>query len=449
MNEPARLTARRELFVDMFLIERMQAVERVLHRPQKREVVLTTGHPFEGPTAGYYNLLRDGGQVRLYYRGRMPEKREQQTTNLALSADGVHFERPSLGLYETAGIRDNNIVWVGPEAHNLCVFRDGNPSCPPEQRYKAVGGSWQKLYGLVSPDGVHWKRLREEPLEVTGAFDSLNVAFWDPLLGCYRLFSRYFQPGPDGGGVRAIQSATSDDFVHWSEPVPHRYAEGVPLEHFYTNATVPCPGAEHILLAFPMRFVPDRTKCTDGMVYPSDGLSDAVFMSSRDGVHWDRSFLEAWVRPGPDERNWTHRSNMPATGIIETGPREWSMYISEHYGWDSNRLRRLSLRPWGFVSVRAGARGGEFTTRPLLMEGSELRVNYSTSAAGSLRIELLEADGGPVPGFALGDARPMFGDELDAPVSWSGGSDVSALRGRPVRLRFVLSDADVFAIRSC
>ena len=67
-------------------------------------------------------------------------------------------------------------------------------------------------------------------------------------------------------------------------------------------------------------------------------------MTSRDGVQWDRTFREAWMRPGPDPRNWSHRSNMPGTGIIETAPGEWSLYISEHYGWPTNRLRRLTVR---------------------------------------------------------------------------------------------------------
>ena len=108
----------------------------------------------------------------------------------------------------------------------------------------------------------------------------------------------------DGVGVRAIQSCTSDDFIHWTTPEHHVYEEGVPFEHFYTNATTLCPGAEHILLSFPMRFVPERTKDTEGMDYPGGGISDAVFMTSRDGVHWDRTFMDAWLRAGLDQRNW-------------------------------------------------------------------------------------------------------------------------------------------------
>jgi hypothetical protein len=97
--------------------------------------------------------------------------------------------------------------------------------------------------------------------------------------------------------------------------------------------------------------------------------------------------------------------------------------------------------------VTAGASGGEFTTRPVTFEGNHLVLNYATSAAGSVEVELQDEAGRPLPGFALADAVPLFGDELDAMVKWKSGNDVSALAGTPVRLRFVLKDADLFALR--
>ena len=109
------------------------------------------------------------------------------------------------------------------------------------------------------------------------------------------------------------------------KPEPNHYAPGTPTEHFYTNAVRPCPGAPHVLLSFPKRFVPERTKLAG---YKEPGVSDAVFMSSRDGLSWSRLFLEAWLRPGPDPHNWTQRSNMPAWGILHLDLAEFSMYIT-------------------------------------------------------------------------------------------------------------------------
>jgi len=441
-EEPADIGSRWEPFVDEWLIETKRGVALRLHEPVKREVVLTLDAPWEDALGGYYTaILEDDGTFRLYYRGACPEDRsDRQVSCLAVSPDGIHFERPKLGLFEHDGSKENNIVWRGDEAHNLAPFIDTNPDATPEARYKAVGGSWEKLYGLCSLDGIHWKKMRDEPLEITGQFDSHNVAFWDVLAGCYRSFSRYF----DEDGCRAIQSATSGDFIHWTKPEPNRYPPGTPREHLYTNATVPCPGAEHILLAFPKRFVPERKKVER---HPQPGLSDTIFMSSRDGVHWDRSFLEAWVRPGLDERNWTERSNLTAWGILQTASDEFSMYISEHYRWPDSRIRRMTIRRHGFASVNAPYAGGEFTTRPVIFSGRRLVLNYSTSAVGSVRVEIQRASGEPVEGRALEDMEPLYGDELDAVVAWRGGDDLAALAGRPVRFRFVMKDADIFAVR--
>jgi hypothetical protein len=218
----------------------------------------------------------------------------------------------------------------------------------------------------------------------------------------------------------------------------------VPAEHFYTQATLPCPGAPHLLLAFPKRFVPDRKKIAE---HKEPGVSDAVFMSSRDGVQWDRSFLEAWVRPGLDPKNWTDRNNMTAWGIVETAPDEWSMYISEHYRSPDNRIRRITIRPRGFASMHADAKESEFTSKPLRFEGNRLLLNYSTSAAGSVQIEVRDANGQPIPGFALTDMPPLYGDELEATTKWKGGSDLAKLRGQTIRLRVVMRDADLYALR--
>jgi hypothetical protein len=205
-----------------------------------------------------------------------------------------------------------------------------------------------------------------------------------------------------------------------------------------------------------MRYVAERTTPLEdisGMDYPGTGkpgmagMTDAVMMSSRDGVHWNRPFPEAWVRAGLDERNWTHRNNCPAVGILPLRADEWSMYISEHYGWPDNRLRRLSLRPWGFASVNGRHAGGMVVTRSFTFSGSELRLNFSTSAVGSVGVEIQDEHGEPLCGYALDDMEPVYGDRLDAPVAWSGRRDVAALAGRTVRLRFALKDADVFAFR--
>jgi len=454
------IASRRELFVDHYLLDLFNGQARLkLHPPKKEEVVFQVDGTLENACSCVYSVLvKREDKYLLYYRGCYPigrvegDSSPQQTANVAVSSDGIHFERPEVNVFDFDDGGRNNVVWQGVQAHNMVPFFDTNPACRADERYKAVGGTGQNnLYALYSPDGFRWRLAQDSPLDVPGAFDSANVPLWDSVIGKYRLFSRFFK---EGG--RAIQSCTSEDFVHWSAPVPHQYGKDAPVEQFYTNATVPVPGAEHILLSFPMRYVAERTTPvadTSAMDYPGTGqlgmagMTDAVMMSSRDGIHWQRPFPEAWLRPGLDERNWTHRNTTLAIGILPLRATEWSMYVNEHYGWHDNRLRRLSLRPWGFSSINAGYHGGEVSTKPLTFAGSQLRINFSTSAVGSIRVELQDAVGNVVPGYALDDMNPVYGDQLDFTVFWKDHGNVAALAGRPVKLRFELKDADVFSIR--
>jgi hypothetical protein len=426
--------SRLELFVDDALIEQMKGLALMLHPPTPREVANRFNSPWEGIDTAYVTVLKDGSRYRMYYRGNPAGQPE--VTCYAESADGITWTKPKLGLFAFQGSKKNNIVWSGPGTHNFTPFKDANPAADEATRYKAVGGG--PLLAFASADGIHWMLLRDKPIITKGAFDSQNLAFWDSER---RLYVAYFRGFRDG--KRDILTCTSRDFLTWTEPVFLDYGTA-PREHFYTNAITPYPRAPHLYLGFPKRFVPERKIVTE---QPEAGVSDGVFMTSRDGLHWDRRFREAFIRPGLDRLNWMHRSNMTAWGLLQTSPEEISLYYSEHYNTPHNQLRRATVRTDGFVSVHAPAVGGEFTTKPLTFTGKELILNYSTSAAGSVEVEVQGADGQPLPGFTLADCPQIYGDQIEQAVAWKGSADVSRLAGRPVRLRFVLKDADLYAVR--
>ena len=249
-------------------------------------------------------------------------------------------------------------------------------------------------------------------------------------------------------GIRSIRRTTSPDFVHWSFPEWIDLGDA-PLEHFYSAAISPYFRAPHLYVGFPMRYLPDRNavlpeKYKDAL---GIGVSDSVFISSRDGVRWQRTFHESFVRPGRNPLNWTDRSNTVAWGLVPTGKEEMSLYILEHFRLPTVRVRRGVLRTDGFVSVHAGYQEGEFVTKPLVFRGRQLVINYSTSAAGSIRVEIQEANGDPIPDFLLQDSPEIFGDAIEQTVAWEQGSAVDALAGKPIRLRFVMKDADLYSIR--
>ncbi len=437
--------SRWELFVDDWLIERKEGVHFKLHHPIPREIAMTFDKPWEGNTCGYVTVFEDEGIFRMYYRGSDHDPESWRETHpeftcYAESKDGIHWAKPELGLFEFNGSKRNNIIWQGIGTHNFTPFKDKNPDCPSEARYKALGRGEGGLYAFQSPDGIHWELMRDEPIITKGAFDSQNLAFWDEVRECYVVFYREFREG-----YRDIMTSTSKDFIHWAEPRFLDYGNA-PLEHLYTNAIIPYFRAPHIYLGFPMRFFPERKKVISG------GLSDGVFMTSRDGIHWHR-WLEAFIRPGPISERWVHRNNMTVWGILLTksdlpgAPGELSIYSSEGYPGKDNRLRRFTLRIDGFVSLYGDYQGGEFITYPLKFKGKELLLNYSTSAGGKILVEILDAEGKPIPGFALDDCLEIYGDEIEGKVQWANNSDLSKLAGRVIRMRFLLQDADLYALR--
>ena len=450
MTEAIEIGSRRELLVDEELIERMVGARLTLHRPVARAIAIVHDAPWEGNTCCYHTVFQDGDIFRLYYRGSHFDEAEKsarhQVVCYAESRDGIEWTKPELGICEFEGSTKNSIIWDGVGSHNFAPFKDDNPSCADDERYKALASKGSDgLLAFKSADAIHWSLMSEELVITEGKFDSQNQAFWDPLRGCYVDFHRHFAD-EEGARVRDIMTCTSEDFLHWTEPQWLHYT-GAPTEHLYTNQITLYHRAPHIYMGFPKRFMPQRQM----VEHLHKGVSDGVFMTSRDGLNF-RRWAEAFVRPGLQPERWVNRNNMAARGILELDsdipgtPRELSIYTTEgYYRGDACRLRRMTVRLDGFASAHAPLRGGEVLTRPLRFTGSTLLLNLSTSAAGSVRVELQEESGEPIEGFTLEDSEIIFGDEIERAVSWQQGDDVSALSGRPVRLRFALSDADLFA----
>ncbi len=418
--------------------------------------MLRFDRPWEGRFCGYATVLRDGPRFRLYYRG-LPEARadgsDAEVTCYAESPDGITWTKPDLGLFAVGGSRANNVVLAGqaPFAHNFCPMIDPRKDVPAAERYKALAGTGRTgLCAFVSGDGLRWRKVRDQPVLTKGAFDSQNVPFWSEHEGCYVCYFRVFKEG-----VRRIARATSKDFVSWTEPVLMGYG-GRPVEHLYTNQTSPYFRAPHLYVGIAARFLPGRQVLTEEQARAIDvdpayfkDCSDAVLLTTRGGDRYDRTFMEGFLTPGIGPENWVSRTNYPALNVVPTGPHEMSFYVNQNYGQPTSHLRRYSLRLDGFAAVTAPYAGGEMRTKPLTFAGKELRLNFATSAAGGIRVEVQDAAGKPLPGFTLAEAVETIGNETARAARWKAGSDVSSLAGKPVRLRFALHDARLYALQFC
>ncbi len=377
----------------------------------------------------------------------------------AESKDGITWVKPALGLVEFNGSKDNNIVADSKQGIGL-VFLDTNPATPAAERYKAVsatgiGKTWpenlkQEPPGMllsVSPDGLHWRRWTDAPLlrsNLPNAFDGQIVLFWSKEEQQYVFYMRFMSQD-----IRTVARSTSKDLLHWTEPEPIAFGDA-PMEHLYTNSATPYFRAPHLTLGFPKRYVPLRKRHED---QPIPGISEAAFMVTRDGHNW-KLFGEAFIPPGRDDRNWIHRTTATSVGIIPTADDEISLFVERHYTAPSNHIERFVLRTDGFTSINADAKGGEFVTKPFRFQGDNLILNYATSASGSIRVEVQDADGHPLPGFELERSVPIWGDEIEGTVRWErpekAWTDPLKLRGlaeKAIRLRFVLRNANLYSLR--
>jgi alkaline phosphatase/alkaline phosphatase D len=208
-------------------------------------------------------------------------------------------------------------------------------------------------------------------------------------------------------------------------------------EHLYTNAIQPYLRAPHLLLGFPTRFQPKTEQV------------EPILISSRDGLNFKR-WPEALIPiTAPQDRDG-NRSNYMTYGLLQLPGHSdtLSVYGTEaYYSGPGSRVRRFTFRTDGFVSVRATGDAGELVTPAITFSGDRLNLNYVTHDNGSLKVEVQDADGTALPGFELSQCDALHGDAIDGVVEWSGNSDVGSLAGQSVRLRFVLTNADLFALK--
>lgn len=477
------LGTRRELFWDDFLVDTKKNTARLQqHRPHKREMVMEFNMPWEGDGCSYFQIVENGGRYRMYYGAGMIDK-AGDITHMKIcfveSDDGKHWVRPSLGLHEYEGSRDNNIILVREaplEFDNFFVFIDTNPNCPAEEKWKGIGmienrskpfPAERELWCYVSSDGIRFTKsyiVTDGSVKNGGIFDSLNTAYWDEKDQKYKMYVRGIHGKEE---IRDVRYMESPDFKNWSEPVLLQFGEEAEDYPLYTNVISRYYRAPHMLTGFPSRYVQrrgwnknfeqlcgekgveKRRIIMEDLYRAGLTVTDCVFMTSRDGINWHR-FDEAFVTAGIERRtNWVYGDCYPTYGMIQTksdeafAPDEISMYIHEGRRWGvSTQLYRYTMRQDGFASYRADYQPCELYTKPFTFSGSKLKINFSTSARGYLFITLCDRYGKPIEGY---ESCELFGDALDRTVYFGENCNVSELAGEAVTMRIVMSDADIYS----
>ena len=141
MNQAVNIADRRELFVDHALIERLENVSLKLHEPVSGGTAITIDKPWEGPVNFGGSVIRHRDRYLLYYSARLVDH-DDAALCVAVSADGVTWTKPALGLVEYAGHRDTNIVASVPGTanfdYNSAPWVDTRTGVPESARIKAT-----------------------------------------------------------------------------------------------------------------------------------------------------------------------------------------------------------------------------------------------------------------------------------------------------------------------
>ncbi len=473
---PIDVGGRKQLFIDGRFIARSRGITLTLHPPRKAGAVMLPEAPWERDYIGaYLSVIEHDGALKMWYMSGAGKGDPHLC--YATSSDGVRWERPDLGQVEFQGSRRNNIV--------LARFREGavvlDPGAPAEQRFKtleAFGGSSPSALGtsssgalmlMSSPDGIRWGHECEVlPFHP----DTMNVLLWDARIGKYVAYLRGWNPLRVVVRTEIPRGRLFQTWPYTPSPKPYflwsflkgNWPAAIRTElptviaadnrdpaasDIYTPNVQVYPWAEDVYVAFPSLF--RHTAPPGSERVPMNGVLDVQFASSRDGIHFDRTQREPYARMGlPGEPD--QRGVYVGLGMIRRGDEIWQYYgghAADHNATEraATAIMRLVQRLDGFVAAEAGTDEGEIVTPLLRFEGTRLELNADTSAAGTARVELLDASGVPVPGFELRNCAPVIANDVAHPVTWVGNPDLARFQGPPVALRFRLRNARLYAFQ--
>lgn len=466
------------------IIEISENIQVRAHKPEKKNIALTCDNEWEGVHNGYASVIRMGDTYRLYYRADPFRHRLDKAPTpgkavicVAESRDGgITFRKPNVGKYEYNGTKNNNIVFSRAKAiDNFSIFYDTNPNCPKEEKFKALcelnlgseGGTHLIYY--ASEDGYDFRE--QYALDVQGTFDTYNVVLWDENTEQYFLYYRAFHT-PEGedrlswkgarpNWIRHVRVATSKDFKNWTKHGRISFEEGQEIYQLYTNQITKYFRTDDTFIGFPVRyndraeekrnfhFMPlgDRHEnITEVFGREGTAVTDCVIMTSNDGLCFNRRD-EAFMTPGVEARdNWWYGNCYTVYGLAETeaeedgAPNEISFYMGENYRIKNVNFRRYTIRLDGFFSWFAPYRGGEAVTKPVTVDGNELRINFATSALGGVTISICDEEGKELEGY---QSYTMFGDSVDRPVEFE--KPLSDICGKAVRLKIKMRDAHLYS----
>ncbi|MBM4005035.1 MAG: hypothetical protein FJ295_17400 [Planctomycetes bacterium] len=492
----------RQLFLDDHGVAQISGLTRTMHQPTKRGPVLKPDVPSDGSLLE----LRSAPQwdqeqqvYKMFYCAMPMDDHRLIGMALAISKDGLHWDKPNLGQQiEIRGSTNNNRIAVEhkPGVRDTfflnVVYDPDDPDA--DGRFKALYGDEYRI-PIVSRDGISWNKLAVP-----------RIASQDESSLVYDRKQRRFLAWlkTDNKYGRAHSLSISTDFRTWSSPqlsfgaddedqplalrficdrirdrglsrpvyVDDDPALGKPvrpgprtwLADCYYIGVFPY---ETLYIGFPTMFFPTGV---DHNGNNCDGFDLIQLACTRDLLTWTRlGDRQPFIPPGRIDDGlvgvWD-RMQMFATTPIVRDDELWIYYSAlkwrdDPYAFNSDRSRRdpkslsaeeradqaegmgaiclATLRRDGFVSLDAAETPGTITTKPFPWPGGRLMANVATRDLGELRVDVVNAED-----TVIATSHPLKGDQPRGEFRWKQEPPES-LRGQPVSLRFTLRESSFYA----
>ncbi len=455
----------RQLFLDDHGIARIDDLRRTVHQPRKRGPVIRPDQPWEAALQTRCAPAWDEATKlwKLWMLTSTPVEGVAGTT-YAESADGVNWTKPILHQWKFRESSENNFIAVEPDsawpgnAMENVVYDPDDPD--PQQRFKGFLGAFGRQ-PIVSPDGIHWKKLDVAPLP---SQDESNLSYDRQR----RTFIATLKTGGPFGRSHAIW--TSTDFRHWTntgvlfhadeadqrlarEHIQARLADHnlqQPRYHDpadynadiynvgifrYEGAYIALPAVYHATGKIP--------------IGNTDGFHLIQLASSRDLLSWGRiADRQTWIGPS-DVRDGAFDLTqlLPPSAPILRDDELWFYYTGLKYRVPPDQpdpggigaICLAVLRRDGFVSLDAASQPGFLNTKPFCWSGGRLLANFEAGDHGELVAEVLDQDG-----QVIARSQSLTGDQTQGEFYWNDGLPES-LVGQQVSLRFTLRSASFYA----
>jgi hypothetical protein len=491
------------LFVDDAEFEKIENLQRVLNRPTKHaSPVLVADKPWEGERAQAWGsvIVEPDGLLRMWYFAFNTERRLDELDRggyaYAESRDGIRWDKPSLGVVEFRGNKNNNLFYsCAPDGKNLVdeelarrgvglpaldengqqigvlnnldgltVVRDDDEP-DPQKRYKLIANMqdhrmWAPYYRDrypnvtddevqrarailgqymdTSPDGFHWTR---RPRRLLGAVGDYMMVTRD-----HRNRQWWLNERASGQGGRNAALRTGTDLIRWSEP-----------KIIFDNG----PDSEHGRL---WEWHGGITPFNYGNInlgllekWPNVGFgATCELVCQRDGQSWHRvapgiPFLDVGPENSFDRALIYPTHNAP----IRIGDRLCIFYTGGGAKTDAKRgipmaigLATIGLDRFAALASWRSRTPGLVITKPIQINRPRLEINVESFELLPIRVGVSGPDGVMLPGFAFDDCRIEYDSRrIYTPVRWTDHEDLSHLSGQQIKLHFEIKGAALYSYR--